>query len=155
MLPRVAARPALQHGIIATPRAPSTGFRLEIAALRVFVIFLGAILNQPLATLGVVALEMNVEEVRRILIFRRPPPCSMKSRGAWVWSLGPLRPQSFWFALRELLWPISERAPVPPRLRVWPARDCEMRHQHVELVAAKSMMTGTHFIAAPICHVRR
>lgn len=81
MLPRVAARPALQHGIIATPRAPSTGFRLEIAALRVFVIFLGAILNQPLATLGVVALEINVEEVRRILIFRRPPLQHEEPRG--------------------------------------------------------------------------
>ena len=73
MLPRAAARLALQHGIIATPRAPNTGFRLEIAALRVFVIFLAAVLNQPLVTLGVVALVMNVDVVRRILIFRRPP----------------------------------------------------------------------------------
>ena len=33
--------------------------------VRVFVIFLGAVLNQPLFTLGVVALVMNVEVVRR------------------------------------------------------------------------------------------
>jgi hypothetical protein len=36
--------------------------------VRVFVIFLGAILNQPLLTLGVIALVMNVEVVRRIVI---------------------------------------------------------------------------------------
>jgi hypothetical protein len=30
-----------------------------------------------------------------------------------------------------------------------------MRHQHVALVAAKSMMTGKIFIAATIFHVRR
>jgi hypothetical protein len=41
--------------------------------VRVFIIFLGAILNQPLVTLGVVALVMNVEVVRRIFIFRRAP----------------------------------------------------------------------------------
>ena len=34
--------------------------------VRVFVIFLGAVLNQPLVTLGVVALVMNVEVVRRV-----------------------------------------------------------------------------------------
>ena len=36
-----------------------------------------------------------------------------------------------------------------------PARDCEKRRQHVELVTAKSMMTGKLFIAATIFHVRR
>ena len=41
--------------------------------VRVFVIFLGALLNQPLFTLGVVALVMNVEVVRRIMICRRAP----------------------------------------------------------------------------------
>ena len=35
------------------------------------VIFLGAILNQALVTLGVVALVMNVEVVRRIVVCRR------------------------------------------------------------------------------------
>ena len=41
--------------------------------VRVFVICLGAVLNQPLFTLGVVAVVMNVEVVRRILICRRAP----------------------------------------------------------------------------------
>ena len=41
--------------------------------VRVFIIFLGAVLNQPLFTLGVVAVVMNVEVVRRIMIFRRAP----------------------------------------------------------------------------------
>jgi CDP-L-myo-inositol myo-inositolphosphotransferase len=41
--------------------------------VRVFIIFLGAVLNQPLFTLGVVALVMNVEVVRRIVICRRDP----------------------------------------------------------------------------------
>jgi len=36
--------------------------------VRVFVIFLGAVLNQPLFTLGVVAVVMNVEVVRRIVV---------------------------------------------------------------------------------------
>ncbi len=39
--------------------------------VRVFVIFLGAILNQPLLTLGIVALMMNAEVVRRVVIYRR------------------------------------------------------------------------------------
>jgi hypothetical protein len=39
--------------------------------VRVFVIFVGAVLNQPLFTLGVVAVVMNVEVVRRIMIYRR------------------------------------------------------------------------------------
>ena len=36
-----------------------------------------------------------------------------------------------------------------------PTRDCEARHQHVELVTAKSMTTGKKFIAATIRHGRR
>ena len=39
--------------------------------LRVFIIFLGALLNLPLATLGFVALAMNVEVVRRIVVCAR------------------------------------------------------------------------------------
>ena len=39
--------------------------------VRVFVIFLGALLNLPLVTLGVVALVMNVEVVRRIVVCAR------------------------------------------------------------------------------------
>jgi hypothetical protein len=35
------------------------------------------------------------------------------------------------------------------------ARDCEKRRQHVELVTAKSMMTGKHFVVATIRHGRR
>ncbi len=38
-----------------------------------FIIFLGALLNLPLVTLGVVALVMNVEVVRRIVIAGAPP----------------------------------------------------------------------------------
>ncbi len=38
--------------------------------VRVFVIFLGAVLNQPLVTLGVIAVAMNVEVVRRIIVCR-------------------------------------------------------------------------------------
>ncbi|MFP6687074.1 MAG: hypothetical protein VB934_20290 [Polyangiaceae bacterium] len=36
--------------------------------VRVFIIFLGALLNLPLITLGVVALVMNVEVVRQIAV---------------------------------------------------------------------------------------
>ncbi len=39
--------------------------------VRVFVIFLGALLNLPLVTLGVVALVMNVEVVRRMVVCAR------------------------------------------------------------------------------------
>ena len=39
--------------------------------VRVFVIFLGALLNQPLLTLGVITLVMNVEVVRRIALCSR------------------------------------------------------------------------------------
>jgi len=39
--------------------------------VRVFVIFLGAVLNLPLVTLGIVGLVMNVEIVRRIIVCAR------------------------------------------------------------------------------------
>ena len=39
--------------------------------VRVFTIFLGALFNLPLLTLGVIALATNAEVVRRILVFRR------------------------------------------------------------------------------------
>ncbi len=39
--------------------------------VRVFTIFLGALFNLPLLTLGVIALATNAEVVRRILMFRR------------------------------------------------------------------------------------
>jgi len=39
--------------------------------VRVFIIFLGALLNLPLITLGVVAIVMNVEVVRRIVVYAR------------------------------------------------------------------------------------
>ena len=39
--------------------------------VRVFVIFLVALLNLPLVTLGVVALTMKVKVIRRIMICRR------------------------------------------------------------------------------------
>jgi choline kinase/phosphatidylglycerophosphate synthase len=50
-------------------RGPSY-FRLG-RDVRVFIIFLGAVLNQPLFTLGVVAVVMNVEVVRRIVVCAR------------------------------------------------------------------------------------
>ena len=57
-------------GLMAQMLRGATYFRLG-RDVRVFVIFLGAILNQPLFTLGIVALVMNLEVVRRIVIFRR------------------------------------------------------------------------------------
>ena len=39
--------------------------------VRVFVIFLGALVNQPLLTLVVIALVMNAEVARRIILCRR------------------------------------------------------------------------------------
>ena len=57
-------------GLMAQRLQGSPYFRLG-RDVRVFIIFLGAILNQPLVTLGVVALVMNVEVVRRIVICRR------------------------------------------------------------------------------------
>jgi CDP-L-myo-inositol myo-inositolphosphotransferase len=39
--------------------------------VRVFIIFIGAVFNQPLLTLSVIALVMNIEVVRRIILCRR------------------------------------------------------------------------------------
>ena len=38
--------------------------------VRVFIIFIGAVFNQPLLTLSVIALVMNIEVVRRIIVCR-------------------------------------------------------------------------------------
>jgi CDP-L-myo-inositol myo-inositolphosphotransferase len=57
-------------GLMAQRLRGASYFRLG-RDVRVFLVFLGAILNQPLFTLGVVALVMNVEVVRRIVICRR------------------------------------------------------------------------------------
>ncbi len=59
-------------GLMAQRLQGASYFRLG-RDVRVFVIFLGAVLNQPLFTLGVVAVVMNVEVVRRIMICRRAP----------------------------------------------------------------------------------
>ena len=59
-------------GVMAQRLQGASYFRLG-RDVRVFLIFLGAILNQPLFTLGVVAVVMNVEVVRRIMICRRAP----------------------------------------------------------------------------------
>ena len=57
-------------GLMAQRLQGASYFRLG-RDVRVFVIFLGALFNLPLVTLGVVALVMNVEVVRRIIICRR------------------------------------------------------------------------------------
>jgi len=57
-------------GLMAQRLQGASYFRLG-RDVRVFVIFLGAVLNQPLFTLGVVALVMNVEVVRRIVVCAR------------------------------------------------------------------------------------
>jgi choline kinase/phosphatidylglycerophosphate synthase len=57
-------------GLMARKLQGASYFRLG-RDVRVFVIFLGAVLNQPLLTLGVVAVVMNAEVVRRIMIYRR------------------------------------------------------------------------------------
>ncbi len=54
-------------GLMAQRLHGASYFRLG-RDVRVFVIFLGALLNLPLVTLGVVALVMNVEVVRRIVV---------------------------------------------------------------------------------------
>jgi len=59
-------------GLMAQRLQGASYFRLG-RDVRVFVIFLGAVSNQPLLTLGVVALVMNVEVVRRIVICRHAP----------------------------------------------------------------------------------
>jgi choline kinase/phosphatidylglycerophosphate synthase len=57
-------------GLMAHRLQGASYFRLG-RDVRVFVIFLGALLNLPLITLGVVALVMNVEVVRRIVVCGR------------------------------------------------------------------------------------
>jgi CDP-L-myo-inositol myo-inositolphosphotransferase len=57
-------------GLMAQRLQGASYFRLG-RDVRVFIIFLGAVLNQPLLTLGVVALVMNVEVVRRIVVCSR------------------------------------------------------------------------------------
>ncbi len=57
-------------GLMAQRLQGASYFRLG-RDVRVFVIFLGAVLNQPLFALAVVALTMNVEVVRRIVIYAR------------------------------------------------------------------------------------
>ena len=59
-------------GVMAQRLQGASYFRLG-RDVRVLFIFLGAILNQPLLALGVVAVVMNVEVVRRIMICRRVP----------------------------------------------------------------------------------
>ncbi len=54
-------------GLMAQRLQGASYFRLG-RDVRVFFIFLGAVLNLPLVTLGVVALVMNVEVVRRIVV---------------------------------------------------------------------------------------
>ena len=57
-------------GMMAQRLQRDSYFRLG-RGVRVFLIFLGAVSNQPLFTLAVVALVMNVEVVRRIVISGR------------------------------------------------------------------------------------
>ena len=59
-------------GVMAQRLEGASYFRLG-RDVRVLLIFLGAILNQPLLTLGVIAVVMNMEVVRRIMICRCPP----------------------------------------------------------------------------------
>ena len=57
-------------GLMARKLGGASYFRLG-RDVRVFIIFLGAVFNQPLLTLAVIALMMNVEVVRRIFLCRR------------------------------------------------------------------------------------
>ena len=57
-------------GLMAQRLQGASYFRLG-RDVRVFIIMLGALLNLPLVTLGVVALVMNVEVVRRIVVCAR------------------------------------------------------------------------------------
>ena len=57
-------------GLMAQRLQGASYFRLG-RDVRVFIIFLGALLNLPLVTLGVVALVMNIEVVRRIVVCAR------------------------------------------------------------------------------------
>ena len=54
-------------GLMAHRLQGASYFRLG-RDVRVFVIFLGALMNLPLFTLGIVAMVMNVEVVRRIVV---------------------------------------------------------------------------------------
>jgi CDP-L-myo-inositol myo-inositolphosphotransferase len=54
-------------GLMARKLQGASYFRLG-RDVRVFIIFLGALLNLSLVTLGFVALVMNVEVVRRIVV---------------------------------------------------------------------------------------
>jgi CDP-L-myo-inositol myo-inositolphosphotransferase len=40
--------------------------------VRMFIIFLGALINQPLLTLVLIALLMNAENIRRIVVLSKP-----------------------------------------------------------------------------------
>jgi CDP-L-myo-inositol myo-inositolphosphotransferase len=57
-------------GLMAQRLQGASYFRLG-RDVRVFIIFLGALFNLPLLTLGFVALVMNVEVVRRIVVCAR------------------------------------------------------------------------------------
>jgi CDP-L-myo-inositol myo-inositolphosphotransferase len=57
-------------GLMARKLRGASYFRLG-RDVRVFLIFLGALFNQPLLTLAIIALVMNVEVVRRIFLCRR------------------------------------------------------------------------------------
>ena len=57
-------------GLMARKLRGASYFRLG-RDVRVFVIFLGALFNQPLLTLAVIALVMNVEVVRRVILCGR------------------------------------------------------------------------------------
>ena len=59
-------------GLMAQKLRGAAYFRLG-RDVRIFAIFLGAILNQPLITLGVVAMVMNIEVIRRVVIFGGAP----------------------------------------------------------------------------------
>jgi CDP-L-myo-inositol myo-inositolphosphotransferase len=57
-------------GLMARTLRGASYFRLG-RDVRVFVIFLGALVNQPLLTLMVIALVTNAEVARRIILCRR------------------------------------------------------------------------------------
>jgi CDP-L-myo-inositol myo-inositolphosphotransferase len=56
-------------GLMARKLGGASYFRLG-RDVRVFIIFIGAVFNQPLLTLSVIALVMNIEVVRRIIVCR-------------------------------------------------------------------------------------
>jgi len=56
-------------GLMARKLGGASYFRLG-RDVRVFIIFIGAVFNQPLLTLSVIALVMNIEVVRRIVVCR-------------------------------------------------------------------------------------